>query len=153
MIVQLRIAGTDLGTIKNVMFKPRGPSFKMSLYPLPPTEWVGPQVCDICGGKPDFLKEDSKPICNKCIDKLTRGLNKKESAEEPSIPITLSIISRTRFEWSVDGDKWYSIQGRNLKVDRPKIFLEEVKKSVLESRPMTVEGDYEKETKSMTIIT
>jgi len=47
MKIELRIADADLGTIQNVMFKPKK-QFKMVLLPLPPEEWVGKQVCSVC---------------------------------------------------------------------------------------------------------
>lgn len=150
MIIQLRIAGADLGSIKNTIFKPTR-SFKMAIYPLPPDEWVGKQTCSICGGKPDFIQGDSKPICKACIKRIMNGLNKKESTTETSVPITMDIVTSTRFEWSVDGDKWYSLYGRNIKPNRPELFLKELRTSILESRPMAVEADYEKETRTMTI--
>jgi hypothetical protein len=151
MKIELRIANTDLGTVSNIIFKPNK-QFKMKLFPLPPDEWVGEQKCSICSGKPDFLTEDMRPICKKCIAQLMIGINKKESQIETSIPITMEIVSHTRFEWSVEGEKWYSLMGKNVKVDKPDLFLRELKKSIIEKRPMSVEADYEKETKEMTII-
>jgi hypothetical protein len=148
--IELRIADTDLGTVSNVMFKPTK-QFKMKLFPLPPNEWVGEQKCPNCGGKPDFLTEDMHPICKKCIAVLMVGLNKKESAQSTSIPITWEVVSHARFEWSLDNEKWYSLMGKNIKVDRPEIFLKELKKSIIEKRPMSVEADYEKEIKTMTV--
>lgn len=150
MKLSLRIANADLGTISNVIFKPVK-QFRMALFPLPPDEWVGDQKCTACGGKPDFLQEDMRPICNKCIDIITRGLNKKESQSEVSIPITTEIISRTRFEWSTDNEKWYSVKGKNIKTDRPEVLLRELKKSILEKRPMDIEADYDQATKIMTL--
>lgn len=151
MKIELRIADADLGTVSNIMFKPNK-QFKMKLFPLPPDEWVGEQECSVCGGKPDVLQENMKPICKKCIAQLMVGLNRKESKAETSIPITMEIVSHTRFEWSIGGEKWYSVMGRNIKVDRPDLFLKELKKSILEKRSMSIEADYEKETKEMTIV-
>lgn len=150
MNIELRIADADLGTISNVMFKPTK-QFKMRLFPLPPNEWVGEQKCSICGKKPDFLTDDMDPICKKCIATLMVGLNKKESAQSTSIPITWEVVSHSRFEWSLDGEKWYSLMGKNIKVERAELFLKELKKSILEKHTMSVEADYEKETKTMTI--
>lgn len=151
MKIELRIADADLGTVSNVVFKPMK-QFKMKLFPLPPDEWVGEQKCPNCGGKPDFLTEDMRPICKKCISLLMIGLNKKESAQSTSIPITWEVISHARFEWSLDGEKWYSLMGRNIKVERQELFLKELKKSIIEKCPMNVEADYEKEIKTMTIV-
>lgn len=150
MNISLRITDTDLGTISNVMFKPQK-QFKMRLFPLPPAEWVGEQKCTVCGGKPDFLQESMTPICRKCIDRLMKGVSKKESQQETSIPITWDVVSHARFEWSLDNEKWYSVLGRNLKVDKKELFLIYLKRSIVEKRPMSVEVDYEKETKTMTI--
>jgi hypothetical protein len=150
MRIELRIADSDLGTVSNVMFKPIK-QFKMKLFPLPPDEWVGEQKCSNCGSKPDFLTEDMKAICKKCISVLIVGLNKKESAQSTSIPITMEVISHSRLEWSLDNEKWYSLMGKNIKVDRPDLFLKELKKSIIEKCSMSVEADYEKETKTMTI--
>lgn len=150
MQIELRVASTEVGSVQNVLFKPKK-LFRMSLFPLPPTEWVGNQTCRICGGKPDFLQEDMKPICRACIDKTIKGLNKKESTTETSIPITKDIITHIRFEWSTEGEKWYSLSGRKIIVDRPDIFLKELRASLLEKRPMIVEADYAKETKTMTV--
>jgi len=93
-----------------------------------------------------------QPICQKCIHQIMAGLNKKESNAETSIPITMEIVIHSRFEWSVDGEKWYSLMGKNIKIDRLEIFLKELKKSILEKHPMNVEAEYAKETKEMTII-
>jgi hypothetical protein len=151
MKINLRIADTDLGTVTNVVFKPKK-HFRMALFPLPPDEWVGPQHCSACGGKPDFLQEDMKPICKKCIDTITRGLTVKEASQEPSIPVTMEVVFSSRFEWSVDGEKWYSIKGKNIKCERPDSLLKEVKKSILEKRPMVLEADYDKDTKTMSVL-
>jgi hypothetical protein len=148
--IDLRIADADLGTVANVIFKPKK-EFKMRLFPLPPAEWVGEQKCSLCKGKPDFLQENMTPICKKCINQLISGVNFKESKSETSIPITWGVVSHARFEWSLDGDKWYSLMGRNIKVERQELFLKELKKSIIEKHPMSVEADYEKETKTMTI--
>lgn len=150
MKIELRIADADLGTVANVVFKPTK-QFKMKLFPLPPDEWVGEQKCQSCSGKPDFLTEDMHPICKKCIAVLMVGLNKKESKEETSIPMTWEVVSHSRFEWSLDGEKWYSLMGKNIKIERPELFLKELKKSIISKQPMSVEVDYEKETKTMTI--
>jgi hypothetical protein len=150
MKIELRIADSDLGTVTNVVFKPTK-QFKMRLFPLPPDEWVGEQKCSNCSGKPDFLQEDMRPICKKCIALLMVGLNRKESKEETSIPMTWEVVCHARFEWSLDGEKWYSIFGKNIKVDRQEIFLKELKKSIIEKHPMSVEVDYAKETKTMTV--
>lgn len=150
MKIELRIADSDLGTVANVVFKPNK-QFKMKLFPLPPDEWVGEQKCPNCGGKPDFLTEDMRPICKKCIATLMVGLNKKESTQATSIPMTMEVVSHARFEWSLDSEKWYSLMGKNIKVDRPDLFLKELKKSIIEKRPMSIEADYEKEIKTMTI--
>jgi hypothetical protein len=150
MKIDLRVAGADLGSISNVIFKPTK-HFEMTLFPLPPEEWVGKQICSVCDGKPDFLQENMKPICRKCIKKLMVGLNKKESSIDTSIPITMEVVTHTRFEWSTDGEKWYSVAGRNIKVNRQDLFLRELKKSILENHSMSVEADYAKETKEMTI--
>src|SRR5208337_356238 len=145
MNIDLRIAGADLGTVTNVIFAPKK-HFNMKIFPLPPTEWVGEQKCSVCGGNPDFLQEDYTPICRKCIDTLMKGITKKSVQQETSIPITWDIVTHTRFEWSLDGEKWYSVAGRNIRVTPQKLFLDELKKSIIEKRPMNVEADYEKET-------
>ena len=150
MNISLRIADTDLGTVINTVFKPQK-KFTMALFPLPPDEWVGDQKCVNCNGKPNFLTEDIKPICNKCIDVITRGLNKKEMHEEPSIPVAMDVIANSRFEWSSDGDKWYSVKGKNIKTDRPDIFIKDLKKSIITKCPMNVEADYDQATKVMTL--
>jgi hypothetical protein len=133
------------------MFAPTK-KFSMKLFPLPPIEWVGEQKCSVCGGKPNFLQENMTPICVRCIDQLTKGITKKESKQETSIPITWDVIAHSRFEWSLDGDKWYSVMGKNLKVDKQELFLKELKKSIIEKHAMFVEADYEKETKTMIIM-
>jgi hypothetical protein len=126
----------------------------MKLFPLPPDEWVGPQKCTDCGGKPEFLLEDMKPICKKCIGIIMKEViisTKKESHEEPSIPITMDAIANSRFEWSTDNEKWYSVKGKNIKTDRTDVFIRDLKKSIIEKRPLALEADYEKETKTLTI--
>ena len=150
MQISLRIANVDLGTVINIVFRPQKP-FRMRLFPLPPTEWVGEQKCN-CGENPDFLTEDMRPICKKCIDTIMRGVViNKIKHEEPSIPITLEIIGNSRFEWSIDGDKWYSIKGKNIKTEQSDLFMQNLKKSIIEKRPMVAEADYDKDKKELTI--
>ena len=151
MKINLRIADTDLGTVSNVVFKPIK-RFSMRIFPLPPDEWVGPQKCTVCEGKPDYLQENMTPICKNCIETIMRGLNKKESSPEPSVPVTMEIVSTARFEWSVDGEKWYSIKGKNIKNERPELFLKELKKSIIEKTPMILEADYDQGAKELSLI-
>lgn len=151
MKISLRIADTDLGTVSNLVFKPIK-QFTMKIFPLPPNEWVGEQKCQTCDGKPDFLTEDMHPVCRKCVEIIMHGLNKKETKQEPSVPITMAIVSTARFEWSVDGEKWYSIKGKNIKSERADLFLKELKKSILEKHPMNIEADYDKDRKELSVI-
>lgn len=150
MRIDLRIASADLGSIENITFKPKS-KVKMTLLPLPPKEWVGEQTCSLCGGKPDFLQESMQPICRKCINNMFTGLTKKQSTTETSVPITMEVVTHIRFEWSTDGEKWYSLAGKNIKVEDPNLFLNELKKSILEKRPMNVEADYIKEDRALII--
>jgi hypothetical protein len=150
MKVELRLANAEVGSITNVMFKPRK-VFHLSLLPLP-TEWIKDPKCNICNGPANFLMEDFKPVCRGCIKGMMKGVNKKDSSTDTSIPITMDVVSRARFEWSTDGEKWYSLMGKGIKPDRPEIFLNELRKSLLENHPMVVEAEYFKEQKEMKVV-
>jgi len=149
MKIELRLANTEVGSITNVIFNPRK-VFHLSLLPLP-TDWVKDPRCHLCNEKADFLMEDFQPVCRKCIKGMMKGVNKKDSTTDTSIPITMDIVFRARFEWSTDGDKWYSLMGKNIKPDQPEVFLKELRKSLLEKHPMFIEAEYFKEKKEMII--
>lgn len=150
MKIELRVTGKS-ESISNVIFKPIK-EFKMTLFPLPPNEWVGKQKCYICNNEPHFLMDSFQPICRECIKSMMKGLNAKEAMIDTNTPITMNVINKTRFEWSLDGEKWYSLMGKNIKSDKPELFLKELRFSMINNKPITIEADYDKETKIMTII-
>jgi hypothetical protein len=133
--------------VDNVFFKPSR-QIVVSLLPIP--EWLQNPAC-ICGQSAKYLLEDATPICPKCVDRMLNSMNKKMKEIDTSIPITMDVITHSRFEWSTDNEKWYSIWGKNIKPDNPEKFVEEIRQAILDKQPILLECDYEKETKIMRV--
>lgn len=133
--------------IENVFFKPKR-QLIVGLFPIP--EWLQNPLC-ICGQTAKYLLEDATAICPECIHKMLSNMNEKMKESDTSIPITMDVITHSRFEWSTDGEKWYSIGGKNLKPENPERFIVEMRQAILNSQPILLECDYEKETKIMKI--
>lgn len=138
----------SIGSAENIFFKPKG-EVTVGLFPIP--EWLKQPKCYLCPHPAKYLLVDASPICSKCLDTMLVGTNVKMREADTSVPITIDIISHSRFEWSTDGEKWYSIWGKNLKPDHPELFLIEMRRAVLSGQPILVECDYDKENKAMRI--
>jgi hypothetical protein len=149
MKVELRIAGSKVGSVQNHVFKPRK-SIKVSLLPLP--EWLKDPTCHICNQRAKFLLPELNPICQKCVEGMIVGMNKKEVSTDTGIPLTKEVIAHSRFEWSTDGERWYSLWGKGIKPDNFDVFLRDLRKSLLEGSPLFIEAEYDKETKEMRIL-
>lgn len=138
----------SIGSAENVFFKPKG-EMNVVLFPIP--EWLKQPKCYLCLQPAKYLLPDASPICPKCLDKMFVGANTKMREADTSVPITMDIIAHSRFEWSTEGEKWYSIWGKNLKPDNPELFLIKMRRAVLSGQPILIECDYEKENKTMRI--
>lgn len=138
----------SISSAENVFFKPKG-EMSVSLFPIP--EWLKEPKCHLCPQPAKYLLLDASPICPKCLNMMLIGTNVKTRKTDTSIPITMDVITHSRFEWSTDSEKWYSIWGKNIKSDHPELFLTEMRRSILANQPILVECDYDKETKIMRI--
>ena len=124
-----------------------------SLVLMPIPEWLKDALCT-CKEKAKFLLEDTTPVCEKCVSinlqSCESSLSKKQDL---SIPMTVDVLKRQSFEWSVDGgEKWYKVQGRNIKIDgNADEFLSQVKESLLNKSEAPFDAEYDKETKIMII--
>lgn len=153
MQVYLRIAknhNLTLQKIENVVYSSQA-NVIIHLYPIP--KWIKSSVCK-CGGKAMFLIDGPAgfpvPICKECLDAKIPAI-KLEAKEDTTFPLNERLIRKLKFEWSVNGDRWYYIHGRNLKPVNWKVFLKRIKKVVLGEGFITLEVDYKKETKTMRI--
>lgn len=117
-------------------------------------EWLKDAPCS-CKNKAKFLLEDLTPICSDCIlkqiKKCDSSLNTKSDL---SVPLTVDVLKRQSFEWSVDGgDKWYRVHGRNIVIDGDKEeFLRQIKDSLLNKSAAQFEAEYDKDIKIMTLM-
>jgi hypothetical protein len=121
----------------------------VGFFPIP--EWFKDPKCTLCPNRAKYLLSDASPVCGSCVNKMMVDANRKMREADTSVPITMDVISHSRFEWSCDGEKWYSIWGKNLKPDHPDLFLIELRRAVLSNASFLIECDYEKETKTMRV--
>jgi len=123
----------------------------ITLFPIP--EWLNDAFCS-CKDKAKFLLEDMTPICEKCLtDNLQKCKSTLNTKQDLSIPMTIDVIKRQSFEWSVDGgEKWYRVQGRNIRIEGDTDeFLTQVKSALLNKSEAPFDAEYDKETKIMII--
>jgi hypothetical protein len=142
--------GKQVGTTTMYEYHVLHPT-SMTLMPIP--EWLNDAKCK-CGVKADFMFEDMTFICEKCIFGLLQDCKSSlDTKQELSIPMSIDIIKRHSFEWSVDGgEKWYRVQGRNIKIEGDvDVFLSQIKEALLNNSEMPFDAEYDKDTKAMTI--
>jgi hypothetical protein len=119
----------------------------LSLYPLP--EWLKGVKCD-CGKEANFLLKDFSYICKSCVIS-NFPKNKLTSKQDIFTPITEKTIKGIKFEWSVNREKWYYIWGRKIVTENMKALLPKLKDMILKNKEIELEGDYDINTKIMTI--
>ena len=121
------------------------------LYPLP--KWFENPICG-CKAEAVFLIDGPigfpVPICAKCLNSKIPMI-KLEEKEDVSFPMTERLVRKLRFEWSVNGDRWYSILGRNLKPNNWKVLFEKIRQIILSEGFITLNVDYKKETREMKV--
>lgn len=121
------------------------------LFPIP--EWLKDAPCS-CGQSAKFLLGDMSPVCEKCLTiKFQQCNSSLNSKQDLSIPMTVDVLKRQSFEWSVNGgEKWYRVQGRNIRIDgNADEFLVRIKEAILNKSETPFDAEYEKETHIMTI--
>lgn len=123
-------------------------SLIISIFPLPP--FLKDPKCE-CGNPADFVLEDMTCMCNECLNSSLKGVTSLEKNEEISIPLTKRTITRIKFEWSVNGGRWYTLYGRNIKPKNWDRFLPQLREMMMRDKTLTLDGDYKKETKEMVI--
>lgn len=96
------------------------------------------------------MREDMSCVCPKCINKALVGV-RLETKVDVSIPLTKYTIRNIKFEWSVNDDRWYTVYGRGLKPRNWDRFLSELKNMILHDKTLSLEADYDKDRKEMTI--
>lgn len=96
------------------------------------------------------MLENMSCICSRCVNKPLAGI-KLETEDDVSIPLTKYTIRNIKFEWSVNGDRWYTVYGRGLKPRRWDKFLVRLKDMILRDRELSLNADYDKDKKEMTI--
>ena len=132
--------------LNNYSFNSETPK-KIICYPIPP--FVGEVKCD-CGEPTKFMNKNMQYKCFKCLNLLI-GKTKLQKTLDTSIPITKRTVMKIRFEWSVNGERWYSIYGSRFKPKHWNIFLMEIRELIINKNHIMLEVDYEKETKEMVI--
>jgi len=132
--------------IENTIFVSKT-SKSVTFFPIPP--FLKNPKCG-CGTKAQFMLEDMSCVCSKCLNKPFVGVELKKE-DDISISLTEWNIRNIKFEWSVNNDRWYTIYGRSLKPRNWKRFLSELKSMILHDKELSLEVDYEKETKILLI--
>ena len=149
MQIYLRVAnGQNLGKITNYTYK-ENQSVKIKLFPFP--EWLKDPKCETCGESAHYLLENMTPICRNCLDKIFKEVVTLEKKDDISIPLDISSVRKLRFEWSIDGERWYPIRGQNLQSVDMKEFLKEFKDSIINGRILKCEAEYSKENKELKV--
>jgi len=142
--------GKQIGTTTMYEYTSHNPNNTI-LFPVP--EWLKDAVCS-CKAKAKFLLEDMTPICESCVfEKLKNCKSSVNTRPDLSIPMSIDIIKRQSFEWSVDGgEKWYRVQGRNIVIEGDKNeFLSQIKEAILNKSEAQFDAEYDKDTKIMII--
>lgn len=147
--IYLRLAKSQkTSTLINRVFVSKKP-VELSLYPIP--DWLKDAICG-CGQKGDYLSENMKPVCQKCLEQIfIEASGKLEEQKDVSIPLTERTIKRLRFEWSTDERRWYFVRGANLKPNNWDWFIKEVRRSVIDNEVLFLDAEYNKEAKELTI--
>jgi len=119
------------------------------LYPIP--TFIKDPTCK-CGKPAEYLLEDMSPICHFCLDTILTVTSKLEEKPDTTIPINRATIQRLRFEWSPDKERWYAIKGASITPLHWDTFSERLKTSILEKHLLLVEGEYDKDLRTMRIL-
>ena len=151
MQIQIRLAkGQDISKITNYVMREQK-KVTVTLYPIP--EWLKDAVCSNCGHPAAFLLSDMKPICRKCLNVMFDNTVKLEKENDVSVPFNDTIYQSLRYEWSVDGKKWYPLRGEMMKIKNPERFVRALKQSIVNNEILIIDADYEKEKKEMRVHT
>jgi hypothetical protein len=149
MQIYLKMASNqNLGKITNYTYK-ENQSIKIKLFPFP--TWLKNPKCETCNEPAHYLLENMSPICRNCLNKIFKEVVTLEKNDDVNIPLDINSIKKLRFEWSIDGERWYPINGQNIKFVNMEKFLEAFKNSIINDKVLKCEADYSKETKEMKI--
>jgi hypothetical protein len=149
MKIHLRPAtGKEISKTTNHIFTPLK-SIHITLFPIP--EWLQEPKCESCGGQAKFLLKEASPICLTCLNKNVKNANREDTEEDLSVPFSMQTLKQFAFEWSVDGEKWYRVYGKNIKPENEKIFIQNMRDAMLNNKPIMLDADYDKDTKTMTV--
>ena len=146
-MLRLPVDKTKVMNVINKVFVPSKP-VQITLYP---TIMIENPKCG-CGNEAKYMLEDMSLTCNECLNKMMIHTSILQEKEDTAIPLNEGTIKRLRFEWSPDGERWYSVQGRNLIIGNVNSFIADLRKGIIADVPMETEAEYVKETKKMTIL-
>lgn len=150
MQIFLRLAETKkkkIRIVENYTFTPRE-SLCITLVPVP--SFLENPKCE-CGKPADFMLEDMICICRECLNINFKGITSLQKNNDISIPLTKRTITQIKFEWSVNGSRWYTLYGRNVKPKNWDKFLVQLRTMMLRNKTLNLNADYTKETKEMVI--
>jgi hypothetical protein len=149
IFIRLREGQEDkLSKILNYTYKPKQP-MKICLTAIPP--FIKDPVCHICKTRADYMQDDCKLVCAECVNEMIKGMTELQKKEDTTFPLTADTLKKIKFEWSTDRERWYNIRGGSFKPKDMDAFLAKVKDSFISGKFLIAEGEYEKETKMMTI--
>lgn len=147
MHIHLRVNQEQgVNQVINHTFKYQNPLI-IKLCPLPP--FLEGEKCS-CGNKADYITKDDSCICKSCV-KSSFPQNKLVSKKDVFSPITEKTIKGIKFEWSVNRDRWYTLWGRKIITENWKSLIITLKDMILKNKVIELEGEYDRDTKMMTI--
>ena len=124
-------------------------SFSISICPLP--SFLKDAKCN-CGNEADFILNGIKCMCLDCLNKKFKGATTSMiTFKDISIPLTKRTIVRIKFEWSVDGERWYTAYGRNLVTKDWNALLGKMRSMIINDTFIMLNADYDKEKKRLKI--
>jgi len=124
-------------------------SFSVGVCPLP--SFLKDAKCD-CGNEADFILNGTNCMCLKCLNGKFDGATSMITSKDISVPLTRRTIVRIKFEWSVDGERWYTAYGRNIVTKDWNALIGKMRSMIINDNFITLNADYDKEKKQLTIL-
>jgi hypothetical protein len=148
MEIELKLKKEDaLQRVQNNVFRGEK-SLTTTLYLIP--EFIGKSKCgcDGCNNEAVVINDNMILFCS---EHAINGKTKLVKEEALTMQITQNTINHLIFEWSVTGDKWYTVLGKNLKPENWNSFLKQLKNYVMEKTHLYFSADYDKGKRELSI--
>lgn len=104
-----------------------------------------------CGKEAKIVFNDAGCACLECLNKMFEGTTEMVTIKDVSVPLTRRTIINIKFEWSVDGERWYTVYGRNLVTKDWNALIEKIKNMIVRDISVLLNADYDREKKQLKI--